>query len=110
MYQDAINDIYCDRNQEYFSANLDGNQVLYVDFENKTVVITIPSVVDPISWDTFYGMIYSYAYNEMKEFQDSMEYIAGQLGYPPEAKGKVQLFKSTFLLWNEKFVHCSEYH
>ncbi|XP_031424180.2 H-2 class II histocompatibility antigen, A-R alpha chain-like [Clupea harengus] len=82
MYQDSINDIYCDNNQEYFPANHDGNQLLYVDFENKTVVSTLPNFVDHVSWDT----LNAYAYNEMKEFQDDMEDIAGQLGYPPEAK------------------------
>ena len=100
MYQDSINDIYCDNNQEYFPANHDGNQLLYVDFENKTVVSTLPNFVDHVSWDT----LNAYAYNEMKEFQDDMEDIAGQLGYPPEAKGKMQLLKKYFLLLIEKFA------
>ena len=35
----------------------------------------------------------------MKEFRDAMEYIAGQLGYPPEAKGKV-FFQKYFFTFN----------
>ncbi|KAL2092144.1 hypothetical protein ACEWY4_011942 [Coilia grayii] len=86
VYQDAIDDIYCDTNKKYFSANLDGNQVFYVDFEHKKVVSTLPDFTDPVSWDKFYGLVFAYAYNEMMEFRDTMELIRKGLGDPPEMK------------------------
>ncbi|XP_062383708.1 rano class II histocompatibility antigen, B alpha chain-like isoform X2 [Sardina pilchardus] len=46
LYQDAINDVYCDKGKKYFSVNVDDNQ----------------------------------------EFQDDMEPMARELGYPPEVK------------------------
>ncbi|XP_062383705.1 H-2 class II histocompatibility antigen, A-R alpha chain-like [Sardina pilchardus] len=86
FYQDAINDVYCDKDKKYFSVNIDDNQVLHVDFKEKAVVDTLPDFVNHVTWDKYYGLVYAYAYNEMKEFKDTMEYLAGELGYPPEAK------------------------
>ncbi|XP_062383707.1 H-2 class II histocompatibility antigen, A-Q alpha chain-like isoform X1 [Sardina pilchardus] len=85
LYQDAINDVYCDKGKKYFSVNVDDNQVLHVDFEDKAIVDTLPDFVN-VTWEKYYGLIYAYAYNEMKEFQDDMEPMARELGYPPEVK------------------------
>lgn len=63
-----------------------------MDFDKKEVVSTLPQFAGHVSWDSFYGLVYAYAYNEMKEFQDDMRSIAQGLGYPPEAKGKMQSF------------------
>ncbi|XP_063051544.1 H-2 class II histocompatibility antigen, A-Q alpha chain-like [Engraulis encrasicolus] len=84
VYEDAINDIYCDTNSKYFSANIDENHVLYVDFEHNQVVSTLPEIVGPIPWDKFYGLIFAYAYNEMMEFKGFMEDMRKGFGNPPE--------------------------
>lgn len=94
VYEDAINDIYCDTNSKYFSANIDENHVLYVDFEHNQVVSTLPEIVGPIPWDKFYGLIFAYAYNEMMEFKGFMEDMRKGFGNPPEMEGEVQLPKS----------------
>ncbi|XP_062383712.1 H-2 class II histocompatibility antigen, A-Q alpha chain-like [Sardina pilchardus] len=85
LYQDAINDVYCDTDEKYFSVNIEDNQVLHVDFKEKTVVDTLPDFVN-VTWEKYYGLIYADAYDEMKEFKDTMAYMARELGYPPEAK------------------------
>ncbi|KAG5277176.1 hypothetical protein AALO_G00114450 [Alosa alosa] len=85
VYELTINDIYCDTDKKYFSANLNDNLVLYVDFENKTVVNT-PYNISQVTKDKYYRIVYAYASNEMKDFKADMASIARELGYPPEAK------------------------
>ncbi|XP_062383710.1 H-2 class II histocompatibility antigen, A-Q alpha chain-like isoform X2 [Sardina pilchardus] len=82
----AINYVYCDTGKMYFSVNANDNQVLHVDFEDKVVVDTLPEFLNNVTLDEYYGLVYAYAYRQIKAFQNNMAHMAREFGYPPEAK------------------------